>query len=116
MAIEVKKLGDALLAEVVGVDISAPIDTETWGQINQAFLDHCVLAFRGQTLTLRQMLQFEENFGPVEPHITLKYRHPEVDELIVMSNLNDQKTGHVQRMDWRQDHEVSRRGWQVSES
>jgi taurine dioxygenase len=87
--IEVRKLGEPLLAEVVGLDITQPIDGETWRWVNQAFLDNCVLVFREQSLTPDQMVQFARHFGPVEPHITVKYRHPDCEELIVMTNLND---------------------------
>lgn len=88
MTIEVVKLGDALLAEVRGVDISKPLDAETAAAVKQAFLDHCVLAFRDQPVTAGQMIAFEGVFGPPMPHITKKYTHPEYEELIVMTNLN----------------------------
>jgi taurine dioxygenase len=87
--IDVRKLGAPLLAEVVGLDITQPIDRETWPQVNRAFLDHCVLVFRDQALSPDQMVRFARQFGTVEPHITKKYRHPDCEELIVMTNLNE---------------------------
>lgn len=93
MGIEVIKLGDALLAEVRGVDISKPLDTETRDAVYQAFLDNCVLVFRDQELTPQQMVAFEGVFGEPMIHVTKRYRHPEVDELIIMTNLN--KDGEV---------------------
>jgi taurine dioxygenase len=89
MAIEVRKLGDPLLAEVVGADITKPLPEETRKQVYQAFLDNIVLVFRDQPLTAAQMVQFAGNFGRLEPHITKKYNHPEFDNLIVMTNLNE---------------------------
>jgi taurine dioxygenase len=89
MAIEVNKLGDPLMAEVKGVDITKPIDPDTWAEVNQAFLEHGVLAFRDQPLTPALMVQFANHFGPLQPHITKKYWHPDFNELIVMTNLDE---------------------------
>lgn len=89
MAIEVNRLGDVMLAEVKGVDITKPIEPETWDQVNQAFLDHGVLVFRDQPLTPGLMVQFGRHFGELQPHITKKYWHPEFNELIVMTNLDE---------------------------
>lgn len=88
MAMEVVKIGEPLLAEVRGVDISQPLDAATGDAIHRAFLEHCVLVFRDQVLTPEQMVRFERVFGSPEIHVTKKYRHPEFDELIVMTNLN----------------------------
>ncbi len=89
MTIEVVKLAEPLLAEVKGIDISEPLDAEAADAVNRAFLDHCVLVFRDQAITAGQMVEFEHVFGPPLPHITKKYTHPEFEELIVMTNLNE---------------------------
>ncbi len=89
MNVEVRKLGDPLLAEVVGVDITKPLSEDTREAVYQAFLDHVVLVFRDQPLTAAQMVQFAGSFGRLEPHITKKYNHPEFDNLIVMTNQNE---------------------------
>lgn len=89
MAIEVRRLGDPLLAEVVGVDPSRSLDDDVKAAVNRAFLDHCVLVFRDCLMGPRETLEFARTFGPVEPHITVKYRHPEYPDLIVMTNLNE---------------------------
>jgi len=85
---DVRKLADPLMAEVTGLDITAPNDAETWAAVYQAFLDHGVLAFRDQIMTPGQMVEFAGRFGRLEPHITRKYWHPEFNQLIVMTNLN----------------------------
>ncbi len=88
MELDIVRLADPLLAEVRGVDITRPLDPETRTAFNRAFLDHCVLVVRGQTLTAAQMLEFERVFGTPMIHVTKKYRHPEIDELLIMTNLN----------------------------
>ena len=89
MAVEINKLGKVMLAEIAGVDITRPIDPETWDRINHAFLDHKVLVFRDQSLTPSLFAQFAAQFGALQPHITEKYRHPDFEELIVMTNLDE---------------------------
>jgi taurine dioxygenase len=88
MPIEIRKLGDALLAEVVGVDVTKPLPEETRNEVYQALLDNIVLVFRDQEMDAPETVQFAGNFGRLEPHITKKYNHPDFEELIVMTNLN----------------------------
>ena len=66
MAINVRKIGHALGAEVSGVDISRPIDDQTFGEINRAFLENCVLVFRDQPLTREQHVAFSRRFGELD--------------------------------------------------
>jgi taurine dioxygenase len=88
MPIDVIKLAEPLLAEVRGIDISRPLDAAIREAVNQAFLDHCVLVFRDRILKPSEMLAFEAVFGRPLVHVTKRYRHPEFDELIIMTNLN----------------------------
>ena len=96
---EVVKIGEPLLAEVRGVDLTKPLDAATKAAVNEAFLEHCVLVFRDQSLTPAQVVAFECIFGEPQIHVTKKYRHPEFDELIVMTNLN--KDGEVDAFESR---------------
>jgi taurine dioxygenase len=66
MAINVRKLGHALGAEVSGVDISRPIDDQTFNEINRAFLEHCVLVFHDQRLTREEQIAFSRRFGELD--------------------------------------------------
>lgn len=88
MNIDIVKLADPLLVEVRGIDITRPLDAAARDAMNQAFLEHCVVVVRDQVLTPRQMLDFESVFGKPMIHVTKKYRHPEIDELLIMTNLN----------------------------
>ena len=88
MTVEINQLGKVMLAEIKGVDITRPIDPETWDLINYAFLDHQVLVFRDQPLTPSLFAQFAAQFGALQPHITGKYRHPNFEELMIMTNLD----------------------------
>jgi taurine dioxygenase len=90
MGIEVRKLGGPMLAEIVGADVSRPLDEADKAIVNQAFIDHCVLVFRDQFMEPSEVLELSNAFGPVEPHITVKYRHPDYPDLIVMTNMNEE--------------------------
>ncbi len=48
--IEIRPLSPAVGAEVVGLDLSQPIDGESFGRLVQAFTDHCLLVFPAQQL------------------------------------------------------------------
>jgi taurine dioxygenase len=65
---EIRPLSDALGAEIIGLDVSAPLDAETFAKVHQAHLDHLVLVFRDQTLTPQQQIDFSKRFGPLDEH------------------------------------------------
>ncbi len=67
MMIEIKKIAGALGAQIGGVDLSAALTPEIITQIRQAYLEHLVIFFRGQSLTPGQFLAFAQAMGqPVE--------------------------------------------------
>ncbi len=55
--------------------------------IRDAFYEHSVLVFHGQSLSPRELVRFGEAFGDPEPHVALKYRHPEVPEVSDITNV-----------------------------
>ena len=60
-------LNDAIGAQVDGVDLAAGFDDETFAALHRAWLDHCVLLFRGQNLSPAGLVAFAGRFGPLEP-------------------------------------------------
>lgn len=70
MIMRVRRLSYALGAEVMGVDLSKPLDDKTFSAVNQAFLEYCVLLFRGQCLTRGQHMAFSRRFGELETYET----------------------------------------------
>lgn len=60
----IHSLGETFGAEVVGLDLRAPIAAETAAGINQALLDNLVLAIRDQDL-LEQAIRPENTLGDV---------------------------------------------------
>jgi taurine dioxygenase len=89
-AIQVRKLGEALGAEISGVDLSRPLPEEVFAEIRAAWLDHLVLRFRGQTLSDPQLMAFSQLFGELDPPGPNPYGKPflpDHPEMNVISNI-----------------------------
>ena len=81
--IDVQPVAGALGAEVGNVDLAA-LDAETLAEIQRALLEHLVLFFRGQDLSVEAQKAFAMRFGPlhVHPYIASLAGHPEVIEIV----------------------------------
>ena len=66
MGVKINRLEEYIGAEVEGVDITAPIDEQTFRQLRDAFYKHSVLVFHDQDITDAQQVIFSEGFGPLE--------------------------------------------------
>ena len=62
----IRRLGQALGAEVLGIDLSQPVDDKTMEALHAALQAHGVLCFRDQTLTEAQQIEFSKRWGPLE--------------------------------------------------
>jgi taurine dioxygenase len=89
-SIRVNKIGDALGAEIGGVDLSKPLDARTFAEIRRAWLEHLVLRFRGQKLADPELIAFTRLFGELDPPGPNPYGKsflPEHPEINVISNI-----------------------------
>jgi len=66
--IEIKPLTRVIGAEIHGVDLSKPLDDESFDVIHGALLEHLVVFFRKQNLTPDQHVAFGEKFGELHIH------------------------------------------------
>ncbi len=62
----IRRLGQALGAEVLGIDLSQPVDDKTMEALHAALQAHGVLCFRDQKLTEAQQIEFSKRWGPLE--------------------------------------------------
>ena len=62
----IRRLGQPLGAEVLGIDLSQPVDDKTMEALHAALQAHGVLCFRDQTLTEAQQIEFSKRWGPLE--------------------------------------------------
>ncbi len=65
---EVRPVAGALGGEVIGLDLSKPLDNHMRDEVNQAWLDYLVLFFKDQSLTPDQFKAFVRNFGEIKVH------------------------------------------------
>lgn len=88
MTVTIAPAGKSLGASVEGIDLRRPLATETEAAIEQAFLDHHVLLFRGPTLTAHELSVFSAHFGDLQPHVQRKFQHPEDPNVVEMRNFD----------------------------
>ena len=62
-SLQITPLTGSIGAAIDGVDLSSPIDNATFETIHRAFLDHCMLVFRGQHLDPKAQIAFGRLFG-----------------------------------------------------
>jgi len=63
--IEVLPVSGVIGAEVRSADLSA-VDDKTLSAIHAAWMDHCVLLFRGQEIDARDLVIFSKHFGELD--------------------------------------------------
>lgn len=68
LRVEVVKLSPNIGAEVLGVDLSTPLDGETLGEVKRALIENGVIFFRDQTLTIDQHKAFGRLWGELFVH------------------------------------------------
>jgi taurine dioxygenase len=89
--ITVNRIGKHLGAEIAGVDLSQPMDDNTFAQISWAFFDNQVVVFRKQMITPEQQIAFTRRFGVLEQHVRKEHRLDGYPEILIVSNvLNEQ--------------------------
>jgi taurine dioxygenase len=93
--LELRPLGQALGTEVLSVDLSKPLQDETFEAVERAFAEHPVLVFRDQNLGAADLAGFGRRFGKPRPHSLVDYRHPDHPEVSYLRNVD--KDGNV---DW----------------
>jgi taurine dioxygenase len=70
-----------------GVDLSAPLSQAGFAQLESAFYRGGLLVLRGQRLTPAQFHAFARRIGRPEPHVIDQFHHPELADILVLSNV-----------------------------
>ncbi|WP_437879805.1 taurine dioxygenase [Pseudomonas sp. LRF_L74] len=89
MTIQFERIGQALGARVTGVDLSQPLDAETYATLRQGLLEHQVLFFREQLLTPRQQRDAAALFGDLHIHPIYPKIEEQPEILVLDTELND---------------------------
>jgi taurine dioxygenase len=74
-------------AEVVDLDLSKPLDDETFAAVRDVFFKHSVILFRDQKISEQQQIDFSRRFGELEIHVLKQFLHPQHPEILLISNI-----------------------------
>jgi len=86
---EVRPFPAPVGAEILGLDISKPINDEDFARIHRAHLDHHVLVFRNQQITPAEHIDFSRRFGPLEIHVLHQFHLKNHPEILIVSNIKE---------------------------
>jgi taurine dioxygenase len=86
MAFSITPLTDHTGAEVVGIDFTQPIDSETKSSLNDAWAKYHVLVMRDQNFTPMQYKRAATVFGELQPHDKKEHHVPGHPDLYYVSN------------------------------
>jgi len=108
----VTKSGAACGAEIA-CDLAQDVDEATFREIECAFHDNLVVVFRRQNLSNERHIEFSCRFGELEIHIVKKYLLPGFPEILLISNIRDDRGEHIGLADagftWHSDTSYRRR-------
>ena len=112
MQLSIIKSGAACGAEIA-FDLARDIDDARFRDIERAFHDNIVVVFRGQHLSNERHIEFSRRFGELEIHIVEKYLLPGFPEILLISNIRDERGEHIGLADagftWHSDTSYRRR-------
>ena len=86
---DIRSFSAPLGAEVVGLDLSRPLNETDYRRIHRAHLDHHVLVFRAQRITPAQQIAFSRRFGPLQIHVLRDFQLAGFPEVLIVSNIKE---------------------------
>jgi alpha-ketoglutarate-dependent taurine dioxygenase len=105
--ITVTKVGKHLGAQISGVDLSKPLDDDTFAQLAKAFFHNEVVFLRNQKITPEQQVAFTRRFGTLEQHVRKESRLERHPEILIVSNVLDEQGNAIGTQDagrfWHSD-------------
>ena len=114
MGITITPLTPCFAAAIGGIDITRPIDDDTWHQVRAAFEEHSVLVFHDQPLDDEAQIAFSRRFGDLE--ITRSINPAAGTPFARQSNL-DIKTGEpIPADDRRMIYQIANMLWHSDSS
>jgi alpha-ketoglutarate-dependent taurine dioxygenase len=77
MTVTFRPLSAAIGVEVTGVAPALSIDAAAFAELEQEWLEHNLVLFRGIRMTPEQQVAFTRRFGALHVMTPLQYNHPE---------------------------------------
>ncbi len=86
-AVQIAPISPVFGAEVHGVHLADGIDDRTFERIHRSWLEHGVLAFRGQTaLTAEAQVEFARRLGPLHAHPAAPAEHENAAVFVIRTH------------------------------
>jgi len=89
MSLATRRLSPTIGMEVIGLDLSMPLDDATLAEVKNLFNENGILLFRDQDLTEEQHIALSRRFGPLQSHVLKSYLKADHPEILVVSNILD---------------------------
>jgi taurine dioxygenase len=84
---EIRPFSGAVGAEIIGLDLTRPINDQDFSRIHRAHLDHHVVVFRDQQITPQQQIDFSRRFGVLQIHVLKQFLLANHPEILIVSNI-----------------------------
>lgn len=84
---EVRPFAEKVGAEIVGLDLSRPLNDADFARIHKAHLDYHVVVFRDQQITPQQQIDFSRRFGVLQIHVLKQFLLANHPEILIVSNI-----------------------------
>jgi len=84
---QVKKSGAPIGAEICDIDLSRRLNDREFDDVVNAFHEHGVIVFRGQSLTTDQQIEFSRRFGDLDVNVRSEFNKDGRPEVLVLSNI-----------------------------
>ena len=84
---DVRPLDAPLGAEVLGLDLSRPLNADDFARVHRAHLDHGLLVFRDQDISPEQQIAISRRFGELQIHVLKQFLLAEHPEVFIISNI-----------------------------
>lgn len=93
----IRPLAPGFGAEIVGVDLSRPIDAATEAAIRAAWIEHGILLFRGEDQDDAAQMRLSAIFGEMEPAATADMNDPDNKYMMTLAYDPDDKAPRFQQ-------------------
>ena len=88
--LQIRPFDAPLGAEVIGLDLGAPLADADFARVHRAHLDHHVVVFRDQCITPEQQIAFSRRFGPLQIHVLHQFQLAGHAQVLIVSNILDE--------------------------
>ena len=100
MSLHFKPLHPLLGAEVTGIDLREPVDSDSVSAIDNAMARFAVLVFRGQDISANEHASFTRKFGPIDKGLSLaNNKKSRLDNTDVLDLANVDENGIILSVD-----------------